>query len=947
MQVRLLGPVDVVVDGQPRLVKGLRRKAVLAALALHHGDVVSVSELVDVVWGDAAPSTAVSTLQNHVSYLRTVLNSKAAIRAQPPGYVLDLGAGGTDVQLAERLLREGRQSADPGHGAQYLHDALALWRGRPLADLAGLPWLETEAERLDLLRVHVSRAFIEARLRAGQHALLVPELEQIVTEHPLDEQIHAHLMLALYRTGRQADALAAYHALRRTLDEELGIVPGHAVRALEAAILRQDPLLEAPGDAASRPALAGEIPAQLPSAVPAFAGRRAELASLDALLPAEGKTGQAGPPSAVITAVSGTAGVGKTALAVHWAHQMTSQFPDGQLYVNLQGFGPGEAAVEPEEAVRGFLAAFGVPVARIPADLAAQAALYRSVLAGKRVLVLLDNARDVEQVRPLLPGSAGCLAIVTSRRHLTGLVATEGAYPLTVGLLSPADARDLLTLRLGLGRVVSEPAAVDSIIAGCARLPLALTIAAARAAISRQLPLKAIAAELREATRVLDPFHGGDLTTDVRAVFSWSYRALSCEAAGLFRLMGLNPGPDIAVPAAASLAGITGELARASLTELTQAHLLAEHSPGRYYFHDLLRSYAAEQADAQDSAEVRYAAIDRVLDHYLHSARRGAALLEPQYDLLTLSPPRPGVIVGAPATEDDAVAWFRAEHATLVAAVHLAAATNRGTLAWQLASTLSTPFLRRGSWNDHARVQRAAMDATRLLGDAAGEAHAIHGLGLGYARSGRFDDAYPCFLDALRLFEMTDNYIGQARIHSSLTWLSERGQRPTEALGHAMHALDLYRAAGHGPGQAMVLNDIGFCYAQLGDYQQAIAYCERGLAAVQEIGERNWEAATWDSLGFIYSQLGSHNRSFACYRRAIGLYRDLGDRFNEADTLDHLGDAQDNARDPESARQTWLRALRIYDEIDHPDGDQVRLKLWPASARRSTAANTVIGGHRA
>ncbi len=960
MQVRLLGPVDAVVDGKPRPVQGLRRKAVLAALALHHGDVVSIGELVDVVWGDAAPSTAVTTLQNHVSYLRTVLRSKVAIRAQPPGYVLDLGADGTDVQLAERLLRQGRQSADPGLNAHCLHDALALWRGRPLADLAGLPWLETEAERLDLLRLHISRAYFEARLAAGQHALLVPELEQIVAEHPLDEQLRAQLMLALYRTGRQADALAAYYALRRALDEELGIAPSHAVRELEAAILRQDPLLDAPADAAARSAAAGQIPAQLPSAVAAFAGRRAELASLDALLPAADQarpaphlarpaarqTGPAAPAAVIISAVSGTAGVGKTTLAVHWAHQVTSQFPDGQLYVNLQGFGPGGAAVEPGEAVRGFLAAFGVPVARIPADLPAQAALYRSVLAGKRVLVLLDNARDVEQVRPLLPGSAGCLAIVTSRNHLTSLVATEGAFPLTVGLLPPTDARDLLTRRLGPGRVVSEPAAVDNIIAGCARLPLALTIAAARAAISPQLPLTAIAAELREATRALDPFHGGDLATDVRAVFSWSYLALSRGAAGLFRLMGLHPGPDIAVAAAASLAGITHEQTRAALTELGRAHLLAEHSPGRYAFHDLLRSYAAEQAEALDSAEARDAAVHRVLDYYLHTASSAAALLEPQYDLLTLDPPRPGVIAGAAASEQEAMAWFKAEHATLVTAVHLAAAANCGTHAWQLASTLSTPFLRLGSWNDHARVQRAALDASRLLGDVAGEAHAGHGLALGYARSGRFDDAYPCFLDALRLFELTDDSIGQARIHCSLTWLSERGQRPAEALGHAMQALDLYRVAGHGPGQAMVLNDIGFCHALLGDYQQAIAYCEQGLAAVSEIGERNWEAATWDSLGFIYSQLGSHDRSFACYRRAIGLYRELGDRFNEADTLDHLGDAEDGARDVEAARQTWLRALHILEEIDHPDGDRVRAKLWPASARRSASASTVIGGHR-
>ncbi len=929
MQVRLLGPVDVVVETEPRLVSGLRRKAVLAALALRHGEVVSAGELVEIVWGDAAPPTAVKTLQNHVSYLRTILNSKAAIRAVPPGYVIALGADGTDVQVAERLLRQGQQSPDAAYGVRCLEEALALWRGRPLADLAGLSWLEAQAERLDLLGLHVRRALFDARLAAGDHGAVVPDLEQMAADHPMDEQIHAQLMLALYRTGQQADALAAYRRLRRTLDEDLGIYPSLELRELELAILRQDPALDAPGPGVTPPQASAvvPIPAQLPSAVPAFSGRRAELASLDALLAAD-QARTAGPAAMVVSAVSGTAGVGKTALAVYWAHRVRAQFPDGQLYVNLQGYGPGEAALEPGEAVRGFLAAFGVPVTRIPADLPAQAALYRSVLAGKRVLVVLDNARDVEQVRPLLPGAPGCLAIVTSRDHLTSLVAAESAYPLTLDLLPAADARDLFARRLGMGRVASEPEAVDEIIAGCARLPLALTIAAARAAIRPRFPLAAIATELRDATLALDPFHGGDITTDVRAVFSWSYRAVSPDAARLFRLLGLHPGPDIAVGAAASLAAAPPDRAQRALAELARAHLLAEHSPGRYAFHDLLRSYAAEQAYAHEGGPCRDAAVSRVLDHYLHTAHSAALLIEPHFDPLTLIPPSPGVMLGELATADDAMAWLTAEHAALLAAVHLAADADCGTHAWQLAWTLSTPFLRRGSWNDNARIQRAAFDAARRDGDAAGQAHAVHGLALGYARSGRFRDAYPYLQDALRRFERVDDQVGQARIHNSLTWLSEREQRPADALGHARRALELYRAAGHRPGQAMVLNDIGFCYALLGDYQQAIAFCEQGLDAVREIGERSWEAATWDSLGFIHRQLGSHARSVACYDRAIRLYRELADRFNEADTLDHLGDAQHNAGDAEAARRTWSHALRILDEIDHPDGDQVRVKLW-------------------
>ena len=633
MQVRLLGPVDAVVDGEARAVRGLRRKAVLAVLALHAGEVVSTGRLTDAVWGQDAPATAVNTLQSHVSYLRTVLGDKGAILARPPGYLLDLCGDGTDVREAERLLRQAARSPEPAAAVRHLHNALNLWRGRPLADVTGVAWLEEQAERLDLLRLRVEQALSEARLAAGEHAELVPELERMAADHPFDERIVEQLMLALYRSGRQADALAVYQRLRTTLDAELGIGPGQALRDLETAILRQDRALDAPALAAATAAAAPlvPVPAQLPPAVPAFTGRSAELASLDALagldamVPRADGAGPAATAEVAICAVSGTAGVGKTALAVHWAHRVAGRFPGGQLYVNLRGFDPGGAGLDPGQALHGFLEAFGVPPARIPEDLAAQSGLFRSLLAGKRILVLLDNARSAEQVRPLLPGSPGCLAIVTSRDKLAGLVATEGARPLALDLLTAADARDLLARRLGADRVAAEPAAIACIIAACARLPLALTIAAARAATSPTFPLAAIAAELREAASALDPFDAGESATDVRTVFSWSYRALSAPAARMFRLLGLHPGPDVAVTAAASLAAVPPGQARALLAELTRAHLLAEHAPGRYAFHDLLRAYASELASAQECPADRASAVHRLLDHYLHrEQRRGA-----------------------------------------------------------------------------------------------------------------------------------------------------------------------------------------------------------------------------------------------------------------------------------------------------------------------------------
>jgi DNA-binding SARP family transcriptional activator len=569
MLIRLLGPVDVLADDGPREVRGLRRKAVLAALALHGGEVVSAGRLAEVVWGEDAPPTVVNTLQTHVSYLRTVLGSKNAIRACRPGYLLDLGGDSSDVQVAERLLREGTSSADPAQAVRHLRTALALWHGQSLADVTGVAWLEEQAVRLDLLCLQVRRALAEARLAAGEHADLVPELEEMVAESPLDERVYGQLMLALYRCGRQADALAVFGRLRAVLAEQLGIDPSPVIRHLQTAILRQDEALTVP----ARPLTAlaaplAPVPAQLPPAVPGFAGRAAELASLDAVLARAERERGAGSAAVVISAVSGTAGVGKTALAVQWAHRVAARFPDGQLYVNLRGFGPGGQPVEPAEAVRGFLAGMGVAQDQVPDGAPAQTALYRSLLAGKRVLVVLDNARDAGQVRPLLPGSPGCLAIVTSRSDLAGLVAAEGAYPVSLDLLPPAEAGELLAHRLGEARVASEPAAVSEIIERCARLPLALAIAAARAASRPGFPLAAIAAGLRRATATLDPFGGTDPATDVRAVFSWSCRLLSADAARLFALLGLHPGPDISVPAAASLAAVPPGRAEALLAEL-------------------------------------------------------------------------------------------------------------------------------------------------------------------------------------------------------------------------------------------------------------------------------------------------------------------------------------------------------------------------------------------
>jgi DNA-binding SARP family transcriptional activator len=932
MQVRLLGSVEVVRHGVARPVAGSRRQALLAVLAVHCGAVVDAARLIDVVWGRAPP--AGNTLQSHLSHLRRKFGVPVVARA--PGYLLDLASEGTDVLVAERLIRQGQQTTDLTGRVQHLRAALALWRGRPLAGLADLVWAEEQIRRLDQLWLQAKQSLVEAQLALGQHAQLVAELQQLVQEHPYDERLHGQLMLALYRSGRQADALAVYDRLRRALSDGLGIDPGQVLRDQHAGMLRQDPSLQtpvAPAVATASAAVRAVVtpPAQLPPAVPAFAGRHAELASLDAILPTA-RTGPdenaaAGSAAVVISAVSGTAGVGKTALAVHWAHRVAGRFPDGQLYVNLRGFDPGGAALDPAEVIRRFLQALGVPADRLPPDLDTQIGLYRSELAGKRVLIVLDNARDAAQVRPLLPGAAGCLAVVTSRDRLTPLVAAEGAHPLTVDLLTTAEARDLLVHRLGTGRVAAEPDAVDEIITRCARLPLALAIAAARAATYPDLPLTRLVTEFADATGGLDALHGGDPGSDVRAVFSWSCRTVSAGAAGLFRQLGLHPGPDLTAPAAVSLAGIPGHQVRALLAELTRANLLTEHTPGRYTFHDLLRAWATEKAATHDNDDTRHAALHRVLDHYVHTAHTATLLLNPARDPIDLAPPQPGVTPEHLNSHDDGLAWFTAEQPVLLGAVELAAGAGLDAHTWQLAWALSTFLLRRGLWAEQVTLQRTALAAARRLGDAVGQAHTLRSLATAYVRLGRLDDAETYNRRAQQVYAALGDLSGQAHAYIGLVTVAEQRGDLAGALSLAQQALDLYRDGRDQVGQANTLNAIGWFHTRLGDHRQALAYCRRALQLLREVGYRQAEADTWDSLGHAYRALADYEQAASCYQHAVDLYRDLGGRYGEADALANLGDTHHAAGDPDTARKAWHQALAILVDLGHPDADKIHTRL--------------------
>ncbi|WP_439658776.1 BTAD domain-containing putative transcriptional regulator [Lentzea sp. HUAS TT2] len=907
MELRLFGEVQLSVDGGLLDVGTPRQQAVLAALAVDAGRPVAVEMLIDRVWHDDPPVQARNVLYSHLSRIRQLLRKAGEnihVDRRNAGYVLDVDPDQVDLHRFSRLVELGRDARGGDvERAAVLTEALGLWRGTPLAGVRG-EWVEQVRESWHRRRLDAIVLWGEVELRLGRFDGVIGALPDLLAEYPLAEPLEVLFMRALHAAGRDAEAVERYGVVRRRLADELGTDPGPELRALHSAILRGD--LPKPG---RERALA--TPAQLPPDIPAFAGRAEELRSLGS--------------TAGIIVVSGTAGVGKTTLAVHWAHLARAEFPGGQLYVNLRGFDPTGSPVAPGEAVRGFLDAFEVPSAQIPASLDAQVGLYRSLLADRRVLVVLDNARDAEQVRPLLPGAPGSLALVTSRSQLAGLV-TEGARPVPLDLLDDREARELLAGRLGAQRTAAEPDAVDEIVVLCARLPLALAVVAARAAMHPRFRLAALARELHEARGGLDEFSRADQATDPRAVFSWSYLQLGAAAARLFRLTGLHPGPDLGTRAAASLAGLPVGVTRPLLAELADAHLVAEDSPGRYTCHDLLRAYASEQARTLDPEPERHAAIGRMLGHYVHSANHADRLLDPRREeppTLTALPP--GVVPERVADHGAALAWFRAERRVLLAAVHQPVEFD--AQVWELAWTMRRFLAHQGHWHDEIETLTLALAAARRLGDPIKQAYAQCYVGCTQVWLEKFEDARFRFSVALDLYRDADDLVGQAHVRYYLCWMLERQERVAEALAQAEQGLDLFGRAGHEAGQAKCLNAVGWFHALSGDHEAAIVHCERALELQTALGDQLGAGQTWHSLGYSHDHLGHHARSIDCYQAAVDLFRVTGYRFSEAYTLMSLGDAHDHVGDAGAARTAWGNALEILDQLGHLDAAKVRAKL--------------------
>ncbi|MEV0272747.1 BTAD domain-containing putative transcriptional regulator [Hamadaea sp. NPDC050747] len=893
MEIRVLGPVAAYADGTAIPLGPRKRRYLLGLLALEVNRTVPVERIVDLMWPVDPPRTAVHAVRVCASDLRTALHGWAEIEARGGGYLLRTDPSAVDAHRFRQLVQLAGQTGDDAETVRLLDEALSLWHGEALAGVVPAEVRDQLCLGLTQARIGAADDRADALLRLGRHAELLVELSAAVAADPLRERPAGQLMLALYRAGRAPEALAAYAAVERALGEEVGLDPGPELRRLRQQMLLRDPQIDLPQ----------RRPRQLPAAITGFAGRAEELSILDKLL----------DEAAPVVAISGTAGVGKTSLALHWAHRVADRFPDGVLHANLRGFdaaGPVPAA----DVVRDFLSALGVAH---PEGGDAQAAALRSRLAGRRMLLVLDNAASADQVRPVLPGTPGCFVLVTSRHRLTGLVAVDGANPVPLDLPSLDDARLLLAYRLG-DLVEREPQAADELIAACARLPLALAVVAARAATTG-LPLRALAADLAD----LDGFDGGDPAADVRAVLSWSYRAVSEPARRMFRLLGLRPGPAVSAAAAASAAGVPLGEARRLLRELASAQLLS-HGP-RFSSHDLLMLYATELAESDaDAAAARY----RLLDHYLHSVEANAAVLDAFRDPPGLPPPIDGVTLEVTADDAAALDWFTTEYPALVNAVSLAERSGLDRHGWQLACGLTEVFERLGRWEDWSATHEIALAAARRLGDRAAEARCLVGSGRAAMWRRSWAEAHERLGLALTRYADLGDPDGLAHTHHNLGYLYEQQGGDLElALRHSVSALELFRECGDEPGEARALNAVGWYECLLGRPGDAVTHCRAALDLLHRLGDRRTEALTWDSLAYAYLALDEVREAVGCLEHAVGMMVELGDPFHEAEAADHLGDAYARLGDPEAAARSWRRAVDRLDGLGHARADEVRAKI--------------------
>jgi DNA-binding SARP family transcriptional activator len=973
MEYRVLGPVEVLADGRPVAIGGPKPRSLLVLLLLNAGRVVPTSQVIEALWGGRPPMSGATRVQGVVSQLRASF-ARAGVTSSPiatrrPGYLLTVGDGELDLEVFERRCGDGRAQAASGDleaAAAVYRAGLELWRGPALTGVDAA-FAEAEAARLEERRLAAVEELTEVELALGRHAGLVGELTALVARYPLRERLRERLMLALYRSGRQAEALAVYREGHRLLVEELGLEPGPDLQRLQQAILTGDPgLLDAPTarvDGAPAQPSPAVTPSQLPADVAGFVGRAGDLRQLDALLPERGARAETALGVAV---VAGMAGVGKTALAVHWAHQVADQFPDGQLYLDLRGYAT-TPQLRPIEGLRQLLHGLGVD--EVPADLEEAAGLYRSVTAGRRLLLLLDNAASADQVRSLLPGSPDCLVAVTSRDRLAGLVATHGARRLVLGPLHPKEAEALLGEVVGATRIEAEPEAAAELAMACAHLPLALRIAAANLADDPEQPISGQVATLRVGDRLAALEIEGDPDAAVRAAFGASYQRLAAPERQLFRLLGLVPGPHFTASAAAALVGPNAGDMGQSLDRLAAAHLVDRYVPGRYRLHDLLRLYAAERAQEIDSGE-RAAATGRLLELYVIGADEAARLLYPEM-LRLPSPGDAGPLGRAPFPgRGQALAWLDLEAPNLLAAVRHAADHGPRLLAFRLADTLRGYFWLRvpaASWQDvasavgsaaaaegdlHAQVAAAlslgdlhwnrnrypeaiehyteAVRHSQEVGWSEGEAVALDRLGLAHWRSGQLQPAATYLTRSLAVARRTGSRAGQMSVLGNLAGVSAELGMLQQAAEQFTAALALKPEPATGAG---LLDGLGEVSYNRGRLDQALDHLTEALGRFREIGYRGGQSDALRNLAGVHTDAGRYDQALELAGEALELARQIGIQPLEAGALKALGDTEQRMGRHRAALQRYEQAWQLAHEA-HARGQEVDAMVGLATANR-------------
>ncbi|MFD1150711.1 AfsR/SARP family transcriptional regulator [Saccharothrix hoggarensis] len=896
-EFKVLGPLEVRHRGEPVAVPAGGARVLLSALLLHHNRVVPADDLVDLLWENGPPNLARarSSLHMAVLRLRRSLGPADVVGTASGGYVAEIDPDALDLHRFRELIAAGR-----------FGEALDLWRGEPLSDVRSDTLHRDHVAPLAEERLAALERRVDADLAAGRDADLLAELRALTGRHPLRERFWAQLVHALHGSDRRAEALAAYAEVRELLAEELGADPGPSLREAHRVVI-----------ADGEPDVV--VPHQIPAHPAHFVGRDDELDRLTALL-------DRSAGAAVISAVRGTGGIGKTALALRWAERVADRFPDGRLYVNLRGFDPANAPLDVGEALRGFLEALGVKAERVPTRPADQAALYRSKLAGRKVLVVLDNARDADQVLPLLPGGTSCFVLVTSRNQLGELVRV-GAVPLTLDVMPDVEARRLVERVVGVSRTGQEPAAVRRLVELCGGLPLALATVSARAALNPGFRLASLADELADEWGRMAGLDAGD-EQGVRAVLSWSYRALSARAARMFRLLDVHPGPVISVPSAASLAAVPTAEAAAALAELARLHLLTEVAPGRFAFHDLLRAYAATEADA-DPPEERDAARARVLGFYLHSAFNAVKRIHPQRDTspVRLEPLPPGAVAHEPADDPAAWRWIDLEYPVLLSTSTRAAETGHGLLSWHLCWTLGTVFDRRGQWHDWLAMLGEAERYAVREGDGRALATIKHHSSVALQMTGDPEAARAALEQGLVLFEGLGDRRGLGDAHRGMAFLCENAGDPRAALEHGQRALEHYKAVGFPFGVAGTMSAISLYHSHLGDYPKALEMGHRALEQQRALGHTYGEANVLDNIGWAHHRAGDHGEAVGYFRESADLFRKSGSVVLEAQVLVHLAEAEEALGDVGEARRALARVMGLAGSLQESFVADVEARL--------------------